>query len=137
MTVTPTQFIEIFTEEMTLAMTEFAKQMSATLGVCKYTFFVNKAQEHGFTWELYEDNAGGLVLCVAHGGEETKVIVTEGDVLECMRAMAEGRVPWEWDGFEFIDEFEKDNNVLIADSEGIYVDKLGENGKYQLRSFVP
>lgn len=95
------------------------------------------------TFEVYEDNDGGLYLCILDGGMNCLRIFENweygdiGNLKEALEELAQDKTAYElWDG-DLCDRtgctasylYEDGLGALIADNDGAYIDSMGIAGR--------
>ncbi len=83
-------------------------------------------------FEVYEDNAGGLYLCILNQGKCVRIFEGfeyQGDqsLMKALQSLAEDEAAYEmWDGDNAL--YEDGLGDLIADNDGIWISNLGAAG---------
>lgn len=108
-------------------------------------------------WNVYEDNGGGLTLCVFEDDQciyiHTGYEYNKGQLKEDLKALESGEDPKEWEGnlvdeirektgnpdltaqelyeqqFDITDNEAKPGMWLIADQDGVYTDNMESAGR--------
>lgn len=119
-----------------------------------YEEFANQLQNRQFIFELYEDNAGGLYLCILNQDYEFRCAFDEwqydkdGTLKNALKSLTEDQMAYNAWGNDMLDDRHAltpltaddlqrmykngDFGVLIADNNGVYLGDMGYAGRQAL-----